>query len=99
MGPPTDESDPRVSYTTKELLYDIRRQLDAIQTALIGKADFSVVVNIESRIDRQDQRLHALEQSDAIYKAQSRDRKYLFGALFTLISVLIAVAGLLLSTN
>ena len=90
-------NDPRVSYTTKELLADIKRQVDSIANALVAKADFSSIIQIEARLDRQDTRLHALEQSDAIYQAQSRDRKYLYGALLTLISVMVAVGGLLLA--
>lgn len=89
--------EPQVSYTTKELLADIKRQVDAIANALIAKADYSAIIQIEARLDRQDSRLHALEQSDAIYQAQSRDRKYLYGALLTLISVLVGVGGLLLA--
>lgn len=88
---------PEVAYTMKELLADIKRQVDLIATALVAKADYSSVINIESRLDRQDQRLHALEQSDAIYQATSRDRKYLYGALLTLISVMVGVGGLLLA--
>lgn len=89
--------EPQVSYTTKELLADIKRQVDLIATALVAKADYSSIITMESRLDRQDARLHALEQSDAIYQATSRDRKYLYGALLTLISVLVGVGGLLLA--
>lgn len=89
--------EPQVTYTTKELLAEIKRQVDAIATSLVAKADYSSIINIESRLDRQDARLHALEQSDAIYQATSRDRKYLYGALLTLISVLVGVGGLLLA--
>lgn len=89
--------EPQVSYTTKELLADIKKQVDLIATALIAKADYSAVIQVETRLDRHDARIHALEQSDAIYQATSRDRKYLYGALLTLISVLIGVGGLLLA--
>lgn len=91
--------EPQVSYTTKELLADIKRQVDLIATALIAKADYSSVINVESRLDRHDARLIALEQSDAIYSAQSKDRKYLYGAILTLISVLVAVGGLILAVK
>ncbi len=89
--------EPQVSYTTKELLAEIKRQVESIAVSLIAKADYSSVVQMELRMDRQDARLHALEQSDAIYRAQSQDRKYLYGALLTLISVLVGVGGLLLA--
>lgn len=91
--------EPGVNYTTKELLAEIKRQVEAIATALIAKADYSAVVQLESQLDRQDQRIVALERSDAIYQAQIRDRRYLYGALLTLISVLIGVGGLILAVN
>ncbi len=44
-------------------------------------------------------RINGLERSDAIYQAQSRDRKYLYGAILTLVSVLVAVGGLILAVK
>ena len=89
--------EPQVTYSTKELLAEIKRQVENIANALIAKADYSAVVELDARLDRQDARIHTLEQSDAIYSAQARDRKYLYGALLTLISVLVGVGGLLLA--
>ena len=92
-------ADGDVSYTTKELLAEIKRQVEAIATALIAKADYSAVLQIEARLEEQSRRIATLEQSDAIYQAQTRDRKYLYGAVLTLISVLIGVGGLLLAVK
>ena len=67
-------------------LIDLSSRLQSVEGAALSSAGFG-------------QRLVDLERSDAIYQAQSRDRKYLYGALLTLISVLVAVGGLILAVK
>lgn len=61
-------------------------RLQSLEAAITGGADHG-------------RRIVELERSDAIYQATSRDRKYLYGALLTLISVLVAVGGLILAVK
>ena len=67
-------------------LLDISSRLQTVEGAALSGADFGT-------------RIVKLESSDAIYQAQSRDRKYLYGAILTLVSVLVAVGGLILAVK
>ena len=67
-------------------LIDLASRLQSVEAAVTTGATFG-------------SRIVELERSDAIYQATSRDRKYLYGALLTLISVLVAVGGLILAVK
>ena len=67
-------------------LLDISSRLQSVEAIASSGATFG-------------DRIVKLEQSDSVYQAQTRDRKYLWGALLTLISVLVAVGGLILAVQ
>lgn len=100
-----------ISFSTKELLSDIKAQLSLIQAALITKADQVSLSTLQRQVEAQERRvqimessgagpdhekrIRELERSDAIYNAQSQDRRYLYGALATLITVMVGLATFL----
>lgn len=113
-----EDNNGRVSYSTKELLGEIKEQLNVIQRVLATKADQAAIVGLQSATETvnkslgdlstrvlilenagagpdHERRIRQLEQSDAIWDAQSKDRRYLYGALITLITVMVSIGGLL----
>lgn len=93
--PPVRQSS--VTYTTKELLEDIKRQVDSIASLLLAKADLSAVVSLTLKVDDNERRIRNLEQSDAIYVAQAQGRSRLFAGVVALIGVLVGLGMLLLA--
>lgn len=60
------DDDTRVTFTVKELIGDINRKLDAVLTALHGKADTSRVQALEARVDGVERSVAALEQREEV---------------------------------
>lgn len=90
--------DPQtVTYTTKELLNEIRTAVEAINSKLDHKADASELDKLGRKVEDQGLRITTLEASEVTAKAMTRDRRAILGAVCTLIGLAVAIIGLIVA--
>jgi len=88
---------PEVNYTVKELLGDMKRQLEAILGKLDAKADLRDVVDLKDRVsmlERAHEQQTAINRDRAAQEGQSFSRREkLLGLSLAALAVVVQLVG------